>query len=1200
VLNRYFGRIHHLIKPLGGEIVKFGGDACLSVFPEREGQLPDMEALSAAILAEIAILDKRFRRDYGFPFQVHGAWGIGELRLGIVGDRRRHLDFYVSSPSLQAVYALAETASSGQILGPAFCPSSSRPLETSCLSAGSARAAKQFLPPDIIRKLSLEPKPAELRNAAVLFIKLSPTTGDDISLEDYQKAFQRVQSVISKHLGLINKIDFNEKGYLILATFGIPFVYGNDALRAFTAAYRISKLRLMGTDIRIGITYSNIYCGVIGAPQRHEYGIIGNAVNIAARLMSFAQSGEVCLSKELLPHLEAQFETAWLAKAPVKGIAEPLDIYRLLRELPTRWGSIEEQFRTDPLFIDPPLLKEVREGLASKPGYLCLVKGESGTGKSQLVFRLCEPYLEAQPSFQLITADPHFRDQRLEIFFYTMRQELGISHFREEFGQIMDWYLAPERDSDGADRKPTLERADSQEAILRELLFGAPSSAGRQQIALDLILDMLVLLYPKGRMLVLENYQNFDPQSRDLLLRLIRHKLYQGDKLIISSQTTLPEDLLSGFAGRELSLESWDEKLSGRYIRHRIPNITPAAIELLHQISKGNPRFLSGLLQHIQKHWSASQDLITHQIIAEMRERGLLPVDLENLLRADYEALPAPEQLFTRLASIYGRPFRLSEFFLLFNEHSSDSLSSSADQLLQRGILRHEPGTDAQVLAFVNPLFPETVYRSILQSEKLARHRGIASHYSGLESDEEHIWELIAHHWLRAEDRPKIAWWCGKLANHYYLAGAYELSLRMWQQVSQWPVDKNSLVHSELKCAELHLLLADNDKAEQILTSLAKLRKSRGIQHDNWIYLKARLMINRSQYMELDAFLNSEDADVQDPVLRDKIDTAHCEAILQSMDPQLIEAKALPLWKRLKDEGRHLAQNTLAGIIGSYYINRGDYQTALQYYREKLALARRLKDPVSTRIGLAGMGIAHSRMGHKAQALEYYQQALDLASRSGDRNGFSKALLDLGIFHRNEGELSKALEYYRQSLSLAEYIGNKLQISIVIYDIGELYYYQENWDEAFSYISRSLEMAGEIGDQAGMSFCYDALGDISFRRQDYPQALAIYRANLLMQHKLSDMEGKAHTLGNLGNLAKVEKRYQRAAKLYRAQIFILEQVGDVDGQGRAWFNLAMLDIEQQDKDSAHAKLQRALELFESCNAQYYIDITRQQLDTLII
>jgi class 3 adenylate cyclase len=58
--------------------------------------------------------------------------------------------------------------------------------------------------------------------------------------------------------------------------------------RAFVCASIIARIKLPNSIIRIGVNYSNLYAGVIGSEHRYEYGIIGNCVNIAARLMSFA------------------------------------------------------------------------------------------------------------------------------------------------------------------------------------------------------------------------------------------------------------------------------------------------------------------------------------------------------------------------------------------------------------------------------------------------------------------------------------------------------------------------------------------------------------------------------------------------------------------------------------------------------------------------------------------------------------------------------------------------------------------------------------------------------------------------------------------------------------------------------------------------------------------------------------------------
>ncbi len=1182
VLNRYFGDVDEIIKPHGGEIVKYGGDACLIIFPINEGRLPDMEQLCAEILAQTVVLDALYKKEYGFGFHIHGAWGIGPVELCVVGEPKWHLDYYLSSPALKAVYELADQAKSDEILGPA-CQIEPTPELLEPKRIPTSRSAHLFMPQDIIRKLSLQSNPAELRNATVLFIKLMPPQGEDIDPKDYQRVYRRVQSTVIKNLGVINKIDYTDKGYIILATFGVPFVYGNDIFRAFTAAYRISRIKIAGIEMSVGITYSNAFFGVLGAPKRYEYGIIGNAVNIAARLMSFAKAGEVCLSKELLPYLVGRFETEYIRSTPLKGIKEPLDIHKLVRELPLRWGNLIKEYESDPLVFDEAAFARLQQGMSSDKGFLCVIHGEAGTGKSHMAYKLCKPYWDCEPGFQMLTAEPHFSSQRLEIFFYSMRQELGITHFREEFENIIAWAKSKGMVFD--------------EKMLRELVFGLPSSAGRQEIALQTVLEMLTHLYPENRILVVENYHNFDLQSRKLILQLIRHKLYQNDKVILTSLDMIEDNALEGFEIQNVKLSNWPLETAQKYIKHFVPNITSQATQRLFNISRGNPRFLRDLLSHIQEHWAASSDLITHQIIDNMRTKGLLPDDLENHLQGQYERLPRDEQLFIRLASIYSKPVHLSEFEALFPQHDFAKLINAAESLMAQGILKHEE-TDVQLIGFANPLFSETVYRSILLGEKQDIHRRIASFYAKKDSNNEQVWDLIALHCVRAQDRAKIAKWCGKLARHYHYSGALELSLRMWQQIAQFPVDETAAIDAELTCAELHLLLADNDKAEAILKQHEELLHSDKPQKDQWIYLRSRLLINRAQFPELTEFLNEYSSQIKDPAIKDKVDTDHCEAILFTMDPEAIENKALPLWNRLKDEGKRLAQNTLAGIIGSYYANKGDYPKAKEFYTEKLKIGTEIKDPVSMRIGHAGLGIVNSRMGNKAQALKHYHKALDLASKSGDRNGYSKVLLDLGVYHRNLGENAKALELYEQSLKLAEYIGNKIQISIVLYDIGEMYYYDGRIDKTEEYVSRSLELAKEINDKVGMSFCYDALGDINFTHERYDEAMEIYRANLRIQHQLQDNEAKAHSLGNIGNVYKKRKDYPKAERLYQEQLSVATMVNDVDDMGRSWFNMAMVDVERGYNDAALQKLETALEIFQSCNAQYFIDITLQQMELL--
>ena len=217
VLNNYFEQLDQLISPEGGEILKYGGDSCLAVFPELYD--PDkIRALGAEIETMIAGLDIAYQEKYGFGFAVHGGFTLGSFKLHIVGNRGYHLDYFPSSKELSQLY-LDMDAERSQGLLYNFADSKRIKHIPSRLSVYRGRE-DEFLPDQVAKKLREEELPAELRNAAVSFVHLSSETGEEIPLADYQEFFLQVQRWVYEFGGVINKIDFTEKGYLLLIKIG--------------------------------------------------------------------------------------------------------------------------------------------------------------------------------------------------------------------------------------------------------------------------------------------------------------------------------------------------------------------------------------------------------------------------------------------------------------------------------------------------------------------------------------------------------------------------------------------------------------------------------------------------------------------------------------------------------------------------------------------------------------------------------------------------------------------------------------------------------------------------------------------------------------------------------------------------------------------------------------------------------------------
>ncbi|OBK11559.1 adenylate/guanylate cyclase domain-containing protein [Mycobacterium asiaticum] len=131
--------------------------------------------------------------------------------------------------------------------------------------------------------------------AAVLFIDLVGSTRLAESLPPQQVAqvlndfFRIVVRTVDDHQGLINKFE----GDAALVVFGAPLWTKDPASSALATARALGdKLRQLPVDFGIGVSAGRVFAGNIGAENRYEYTVIGDAVNEAARLADLAKTSE--------------------------------------------------------------------------------------------------------------------------------------------------------------------------------------------------------------------------------------------------------------------------------------------------------------------------------------------------------------------------------------------------------------------------------------------------------------------------------------------------------------------------------------------------------------------------------------------------------------------------------------------------------------------------------------------------------------------------------------------------------------------------------------------------------------------------------------------------------------------------------------------------------------------------------------------
>jgi class 3 adenylate cyclase len=179
----------------------------------------------------------------------------------------------------------------------------------------------------------------ELREVTVLFCDIrgytAMTVGRDPTevIEILNSHLSALTHIVQSHRGVISQFVGDE----LFTLFGAPKSYGNDAERAVRCAWAMMREReRMNSEsaeplrIGIGIASGQMVAGCIGAETRSDYVVVGERVNLAARLCSSAAASEILIDEETQVRAGNAIRSEPLQPLVLKGFSQPVPVFRVL------------------------------------------------------------------------------------------------------------------------------------------------------------------------------------------------------------------------------------------------------------------------------------------------------------------------------------------------------------------------------------------------------------------------------------------------------------------------------------------------------------------------------------------------------------------------------------------------------------------------------------------------------------------------------------------------------------------------------------------------------------------------------------------------------------------------------------------------------------------------------------------------------
>ncbi|MDL2335785.1 MAG: adenylate/guanylate cyclase domain-containing protein, partial [Chloroflexota bacterium] len=295
------------------------------------------------------------------------------------------------------------------------CGQSLAPAGDEAMAAALQARLAAAAPTPLVEKMRAAKLTGERKVVTALFADVvgSTTLAESMDAEDWtqiiNEAFDLMGKAIFHYEGTIAQL----QGDALLAFFGAPVAHEDDPERAVRAAldmvesineYAAQLKRTHGIDFRIraGINTGPVIVGNVGSDLRYEYTALGDAVNVAARVQTAAQPGDVLISAMTQRHVMTTFDFEDLGGVQVKGKSEPVHLYKVvgLQAQPGRKRGLEAVGLSSPLVGRNAELKTLTDLFAvarAGRGRLAVILGEPGLGKSRLLAEL-KAAIGAQPA----------------------------------------------------------------------------------------------------------------------------------------------------------------------------------------------------------------------------------------------------------------------------------------------------------------------------------------------------------------------------------------------------------------------------------------------------------------------------------------------------------------------------------------------------------------------------------------------------------------------------------------------------------------------------------------------------------------------------------------------------------------------------------------------------------------------------------
>lgn len=1183
-----------------GYIVGFAGDAFTAVFPNKHST---HSALAAALeMQHFLEGNNHHDTEYGsFPIGAKVGLAYGEIEWGILRSTSgQRATFYYKGAAVQHCSDAEHFANKREIVCHAtFFDRVKDEIDVENREDFyKITAVRTPLPPpnplhspnqspDLMShffplQLITQSISGEFRQILNLFINIEGTpTPNQLS-----QFMQSVFTLQDRYGGLLNRIDFGDKGCHLLFFWGAPISYENDIFRVLNFVNDLKSLTNL--KLRMGITYRIAHAGFIGSELHEEYTCYGRGVNLAARFMTNADWGEIWVDAEIAERAKQQFRFEFLDEKPFKGFAATQAVYlmqgrRQIARTPFFEGELvgrQKELAQIRGMIEP-LMYGRFAGVA-------IISGEAGIGKSRLIHDFLEKEnLHDRVKVLLCQTDEILR-QTLNPYRYWLRDYFNQSPSADEaanratFDLVLDQLIA---ETAVPAKQKELDRTRSFLGALLGLSW--PNSLYEQlepQLRFENTLTALKGLIKaeasrQPLILQLEDAQWMDEESRRFLHQLTRNINDVPLLILITTRDPFPEDGLADDVTRlDIPLSHLEITAVQTMVEQQMGHPPHASfMNWLVQRTGGHPFFVEQMLLYLKENQLAEQVARRPDLLSDS---NVLPTDVRSVLTARLDRLPTAVREAVQTAAVLGREFDHPVIATMLDP------TIPTDPTLRRGMEESIWVALSQLrYLFRHMMLRDAAYEMQVHSRlKTLHHQAANAFESVYATDLAPYYGEIAYHFDRATVMVRAIDYYEKAADQARDSYQNKEALAYYGRALSLltPADSDQYIRLLLGKESILNWLGRRDEQREVLSDLEKALETDPDQamQAELALRQAALALSVGNYPHaIEAASRSAEmaqSPLSEALAYHRWGRAHwSQGHTQKARPLLEKAQTLLHDTQLQKEKALVLYDL--GIIDYYELK---FEAALHKLEEAFTINQDSQNKQGVISCLSMTGLVYSAQGNYEKSHHQLEQALTICQEVGWRFGEVRTLTQIGNSYFELGDYGQSKRYLQEAQAIFGEINDREGQSASLDTLGLVYFFEGELETAVTTLQTAIDLDEQTDNRRNMAYSKTHLGYALTAVHRFDEALATFQDAQSIRQKLQAIGAEMDTLGGLAQLALAQNDLSGALSHVQRILLYVEEEGSSGLELPVFTLLVCVDVltaVTQTDPSLKPQLQNALE-----------------------